>query len=111
MASKYLSKADFLAGITCKPVDFEVSELGIIRIRSLSAEELNELGQKYQNDGFAMAMACIDTGLVEPHLEPDELQELRKASARFMLQIGQRIMELSGAGDQVSLEKKVGNGS
>lgn len=106
----YLSAEDFLAGIQCTPIDFEVPGLGVVKVRSLSSTELNQLGRKHQEDGFAMTMACIRIGLVLPVLSEDQFQQLYDGSAKYALLIGTRIMEISGAGDQVQLEKKVGSG-
>ena len=39
----YLTKADFLAGITLKPQDLEIDGLGTVQVRGLGLAEMNEI--------------------------------------------------------------------
>lgn len=115
MSKQYLSKADFLAGITCQPVDFEVEGLGLIRVRSLTTLESGELSKRHAGDGIAMMLGAVRICLVEPALDESEHEQLGRAQPGIIQAIGQRIMELSGLvetkAQQEELEKKAGNGS
>lgn len=109
----YLSKADFLAGITCKPVDFEVSGLGLVKVRSMTTQESGELGKA--GDGVAVMLEVVRMCLVEPKLDESERALLAEAQPGIIMAIGRRILELSGLAEtqeyQDELQKKAGNGS
>lgn len=112
---KYLSKADFLAGITCQPVDFEVPNLGWVKLRSLTTLESGEMNKRYGGDGIAMMLFATQVGLIEPAFDASELEQLGQARPGVIQAISDRILELSGITDdkatQEDLEKKVGSGS
>lgn len=115
MGNKYLSKADFLAGITLTPVDFEVPGVGLVRVRGLTTLELSELQRTYGGDPIAMMLAGVKRCLVEPALDTSELDQLGQGKPGVIQAIGDCIMELSGIRDtqagQDALEKKAGSGS
>lgn len=115
MSNKYLSAADFLAGITGKPEDFDVPGLGLIQIRSLTTIESGELNRKHGGDGVALMLASVRMGLVQPALTEAQLEQLGQAKPGTIQLISDRIMSLSGIietkAEQEALEKKAGNGS
>jgi hypothetical protein len=113
--SKYLSTADFLAGITGKPEDFDLPGVGLIQVRSLTTAESGEMNRKHSGDGVALMLATVRMGLVQPALDDTQLQLLESAKPGVIQVISHRIMELSGIVETKAeldeLEKKAGPGS
>ncbi len=113
--SKYLSKADFLAGITCKPVDFEVEGLGTIRVRGLSTLESDQIGKAAKGENIGLMVRTAHAGLVEPKLDESDVDALWQGAPGIINKIAEKVMQLSGITEDKpaaeDLEKKAGSGS
>jgi hypothetical protein len=109
--SKYLSKADFLVGITLKPVDFEVDGLGTVLLRGLSVNELQAIRAEAGDDEIRLMVLFACRGLVEPSLDAEEIQTFADGDAGIVTAIGTRVVELTGVGSRTQLDPLAGNGS
>jgi hypothetical protein len=111
MAKSYLSKADFLAGITQKPVEFEVPGLGWVLLRGLTTLELAELQTQYESQPIELMVRGVQLGMVEPALSVEDLAALNQSNPGKVSLISQRVYELSGQGNAEVADPLAGGGS
>lgn len=109
--SRYLTKADFLAGITLKPVDFEVDGLGTVQVRGLSIAESTAINDRCGEDNIKKGMEAVVVGMCNPQLSLDDVQALYDGDPRKVSALAVRISELSGSGDEKAQGPLAGNGS
>lgn len=107
----YLSADDFLTGITGREEDYDVPNLGLVRLRSLTTLEVRDLTKLAKGDNVLVALYAVQVGLVEPRLAPTVIDALWASAAGFMSDISNRILELSGMKDRAGLENLAGAGS
>ena len=107
--ANYLSIDDFLLGIQGEECDVELAGLGVVRVRSLEAVEVQQISTTAAGDNMQMSMLAILSAMVQPKLDADALAALQKAKPGPIATLAQKIMAISGMG--VDFEKKVGNGS
>lgn len=110
----YISASDFIAAITVTPVDLAVPGLGTVQVRGLTLMEMQTLAEAINDNPRRAAIQAISIGLVNPSLEPDQIDQLDqfKAGAVDVINvISSRIFELSAIGDVEELEGKAGAGS
>ncbi len=104
-----ISKNDFLAGITGKPVEFEIPDLGTVKVKALDYLDVQNLVNECGNDQLKLGLLIAYRGLVEPKLDSPEQLHIAKPSV--IRAISQRVQELSGMVSAEDIEKKAGNGS
>ncbi len=109
--NKYLTKADFLAGITLKPVDHEVEGVGLVQVRGLGLMELNEVSELAKGSDFLFALHSAHRGLCNPQLSVEDLEVLGKTNPNAVSGIGKKALELSGRGESQANGPLAGNGS
>jgi hypothetical protein len=100
-----MNKFEFLQAICGKPVLREIEGI-TVEIRSLTVLETQELS-KAENEIEASLKLCI-LGLINPKLESEDIELLRKAKPGFIIKLAKSISELSGLSDTDS--PTVGNG-
>jgi len=98
--AKYLSAGDFLAGIQGQAEDYEVAGLGVVKIKSLTTAQARQLYSQYQGDEIGMMLGAVGAGLVEPHLDAEQVAQLAEASVGPISDISKRILQLSGMIDR-----------
>ena len=117
MSGKYVSAGDFMAGIMGTPEDFDVPGVGVVQLRSLTVAEVRTINQQHAGDNTGIMLATVGTGLVQPVLTAEQLQQLDGARAGAVADIAERIMQLSGmvetlpAAKAEDLGNAVGGGS
>lgn len=104
-----ISKNDFLTGITGKPVELEVPDLGTVKVKALDYLDVQNLVAECGDDQLKLGLMIAFKGLVDPKLDSPEQLQIAKPSV--IRTISKRVQELSGMVDAADLEKKVGNGS
>ncbi len=107
----YLNADDFLAGIMGKPVDYEVEDLGWVKVQPLEYVVVEKLYRKYEKDVMQLTFQAAVQGLVEPKLSEEQVRELQHAKAGVITTIAKRVMELSGMAEAKELEDLAGAGS
>lgn len=108
MGKTYLTKADFLAGITLTPQDFEVEGLGMVQVRGLNMVDLDELRSKFGDNEIMLMLHGAHRGLVNPQLSVDDLDVFGQGNPDIIVAIGKRVFELSGRGDKKELDPLAG---
>ena len=99
MSGKYLTPDDFLPGLLGQEVDFDVSGLGMVKVRGLTVGEVSELRRATRGNGTALLVHTISLGLVEPRMTVEQLLAAPAGMATKYEEIGVRIAELSGLTD------------
>lgn len=93
-AKEVSSAAEFMARIGGKSELYEVDGL-TVKIRSLGYEDVQAISGPTVN-GLETAFQALVLGLVEPKLDEEQLAALRKAKPGPLMNIAQRIMQISG---------------
>jgi hypothetical protein len=104
----YLNLDDFLTGITGGTADLDIG-IGVVKVRALEFAEVQAIRHQAGDDDLMAALLTAMTGLVEPKLSREHLEQLNHARAGVIGTISRRILELSGMAEEA--EKKVGTGS
>lgn len=108
--SSYINKSDFFAAITGKPVDYDVPEVGTIQVRGLTSIELSQVQAKNLTP-VQISLEAVRMCLVQPVLEPADIDALGQAKPGIIEKISGKILALSAMRPDDDLEKKVGSGS
>lgn len=95
----YLSTDDFLAGIVGGETDVELPGIGTVRVRSLTTLEAEQINAQAKGNNMQISLLAIQTALVKPQLSADNLSKLEQAKPGVVSLLTQRIMALSGMGD------------
>lgn len=112
MANKAILSADaFLAGIAGETVQHTIPGVGAVKIRSLTAAEVNRLNDRHAGNNIAMMIDGVALGLVDPALDEDQVARLNDAKPGHLVSLWQRISLLSGLGDGEMLAGEAGGGS
>jgi len=109
--SSYINKSDFLAALAGIPVDYELPGVGTVKVRGLTLLESNELQRKHGNDGAAVMCEAITLCVVEPKLDAADVEAIQRGQQGIVVELGNKILTLSGLKQDGDLEKKAGNGS
>jgi len=107
----YLTKADFLAGITLKPQDLEIDGLGTVQVRGLGLAEMNEIRAAIGDNELLLVVHGAHRGLVNPQLSLEDLALLGQANPLVVSEIGKKVFEISGMGQEVGDSPLAGGGS
>ena len=105
----YLNADDFLDGIAGEAVDMEIPGLGTVKIRSLEYMDLQRINKMARGDEMEAGFQIAIVGLVEPQLNTEQIERLKKSKPGVIAQIAKRVSELSGIRDDI--ENLVGSGS
>ena len=90
-----MNKQDFLDAIARKTIEVEIEGLGTVKIRSLSAYEVEKIQSKKLSDMQA-ALYLILYGLAEPALSEEDLKSLGDAGLEFLMPLANQISIISG---------------
>lgn len=93
--SVYLTKEDFLRGVTLEPEDF-AGPIGLVSLRGLSTLEVNRLSKNAEGNEIASLVHLLVAGLVSPPLDAADAEQLLNGSFTKILPYVQRIQALSG---------------
>lgn len=91
-----LSKEDFLSGITGRAVEFEIKDVGIVKVKGLSTNDVMEIQNHAKGDDTKATLLTIVYGLVEPTFGLEEVTKLGEMTPGILKKISERISELSG---------------
>lgn len=94
-AKEVSSAAEFLARLGGKSELYEVDGL-VVKIRSLGYEDVQVINSAANGNNMEMAFQAIRLGLVEPQLDDEQIEALRKAQPGPLMNIARRVMEISG---------------
>lgn len=68
-------------------------------LRSLTYPEVQAIAREYKGREEAMALGALRVGLVQPQLTPEQWAVAEKGKAGPLLNMGKRIMVISGMAD------------
>lgn len=91
----HLTKEQLLAALAVREEDYEIGGFGSVRIRGLNVSEGLPALQKEDDAGARLKMICL-LGVVEPKLEPADLDAIGQCSAEAVSDLALRIMTISG---------------
>lgn len=91
----YLSKEDFLRGVTLEAEDF-TGPIGTVSLRGLSTLEVNRLSRGAESNEIANLVHLLVAGMVYPQFTADDADALLNGSLTKILPYVQRIQALSG---------------
>lgn len=94
-----MNKLDFFAAITGESQEITIDGI-TVEIRSLTTLETKQLN-KYK-DPFDVSMQMVILGLVEPKLDPTDVEQLEKAKAGFVGKLAKEISRISGMVEEES---------
>ncbi len=91
-----IAAADFLRAIQQTEEYFELPGVGMVKLRSMSAKDAQEIYQKHESDRAALVIAVATAGLVEPALTPEQVEVLYNSKAGPVVRLFERISTISG---------------
>ena len=94
-SNNHLTKEELLAALAVREEDYEIIGFGLVRIRGLNVSEGLPALQQQDDAAARLKMICL-LGVVEPKLEPDDLEAIGQCSAEAVSDLALRIMTISG---------------
>lgn len=91
-----LTAEDFVTGITGITEDLTIPGLGTIRVKSLSVLEVKQIDAKAKGDQIETGLLMASSGIAEPKLSSEQLDQLQNARPGIIAQISRRVAQLSG---------------
>lgn len=93
-----MNKQDFLNSIIGKPTQINVEGM-YLSIKSVSIEDL-ELIESTSSNNADRALLLIVYGLVDPKLEKEDIDQLKKAKPGLIMKLAEMITKISGLTDE-----------
>lgn len=91
----HLTKEQLLQALAVREEDYEIPGFGLVRIRGLNVSEGLPALQQQDDPSARLKMICL-LGIVDPKLEPEDLDAIGACSAEAVSNLSLRIMAISG---------------
>jgi len=104
-----MNKTEFLKAVCGGSFDYELEGFGVVKVKGLSVNEMREVAEQGVKDPYVAALLTVVYGLVDPKLDPSDVEALGNANTKIVTGLAERISELSGVERDES--PLAGNGS